>query len=368
MRDMKVNIIFICGSAEPGKDGVGDYTRRLCGELIRTGHRAQILSLCDKQATGFISQTQVVEEIPVLVRRIPISSSYKQRLAWTLEILKEESPDWISLQYVPYSFHPKGLPFWLPIFSKKLEGNHKWHVMFHELWLGIKHNASFKDKFYGFFQKNIIYKLSNNITFNSIHTSTDVYQNNLSKINVNSLILELFGNIPIVNNHKKIEVKNLIKFIHFGSLHPEANEVVFLNRLSIFFKSKSIAFQINFVGNTGSKIEDWINTANRLGIKINVLGVKSDIEISRILLESDYGVTTNPIKLITKSGSAASMIEHGLSILSARECQKPLEIKSNLSYVYYNNETDINLLLKSKRRKPVSRLSNICQEFLNSLN
>ncbi|RKS13302.1 glycosyltransferase [Flavobacterium sp. 120] len=360
--------IFLCGSAEPGKDGVGDYTRRLAGELIRQGHQAQILSLCDKQSTSFVEEIQVVEETPVLVRRIPIMSTYKQRLVWTLGILKEESPDWISLQYVPYSFHSKGLPLWLPRFLKKLEGNHNWHVMFHELWLGIKHNASYKEKVYGFFQKNIIYRLCNTITFKSVHTSTDVYQNNLSKINVDSLLLELFGNIPIVNNYKKIEVKKFIKFIHFGSLHPEANEVVFLNKLSIFFKSKSISFQINFVGNTGSKIENWINTANSLGIITNVLGMKSDVEISKILLESDYGVTTNPIEFITKSGSAASMVEHGLSILSAREDQKPLGIKSDLSYVYYSNETDMGLLIKSKKQKPVSRLSKICQEFLKSLN
>ena len=42
-----MNILFICGSAEQSKDGVGDYTRRLCGALIRLGHNAQILSICD---------------------------------------------------------------------------------------------------------------------------------------------------------------------------------------------------------------------------------------------------------------------------------------------------------------------------------
>ena len=46
-----MNILFICGSAEPGKDGVGDYTRRLCGELLRTGHRTRILALCDNHAS-----------------------------------------------------------------------------------------------------------------------------------------------------------------------------------------------------------------------------------------------------------------------------------------------------------------------------
>jgi hypothetical protein len=110
---MQIKILFLCGSAEPGKDGVGDYTRCLCGELNRTGHEAQILSLCDKQATGFVTQTQVSEKTAVTVRRIPIATSNKQRLVWTQEILKNETSDWISLQFVTFSYDPKGLPFWL---------------------------------------------------------------------------------------------------------------------------------------------------------------------------------------------------------------------------------------------------------------
>ena len=30
-----MNLLFICGSLEPGKDGVGDYIRRLSSELLQ---------------------------------------------------------------------------------------------------------------------------------------------------------------------------------------------------------------------------------------------------------------------------------------------------------------------------------------------
>lgn len=116
-----MEILFICGSAEIGNDGVGDYTRRLCGKLIRSGHQAQILSLCDHQAVSFTSEIQVVEDIAVTVHRIPIAAPNKERLIWLQHILREFEPDWISLQYVPYSFNPKGLPFWLPSYLKKSE-------------------------------------------------------------------------------------------------------------------------------------------------------------------------------------------------------------------------------------------------------
>lgn len=43
-----MKFLFICGSLEPGKNGVGDYTRRLAGECIRMGHDAMILALDER--------------------------------------------------------------------------------------------------------------------------------------------------------------------------------------------------------------------------------------------------------------------------------------------------------------------------------
>jgi hypothetical protein len=42
-----MKVLFICGSAQPQRCGVGDYSRRLAGELIRQGHKASIVSLMD---------------------------------------------------------------------------------------------------------------------------------------------------------------------------------------------------------------------------------------------------------------------------------------------------------------------------------
>jgi hypothetical protein len=67
-----MKILFICGSLEPGRDGVGDYCRRLAGEFLRTGIDTQILSLCDQHATSFTNENQTVEETEVVVHRIPM--------------------------------------------------------------------------------------------------------------------------------------------------------------------------------------------------------------------------------------------------------------------------------------------------------
>ena len=43
-----MKIMFICGSLEPGKDGVGDYTRRLCAHLKKHHIEVGILAYNDK--------------------------------------------------------------------------------------------------------------------------------------------------------------------------------------------------------------------------------------------------------------------------------------------------------------------------------
>jgi hypothetical protein len=147
-----MKILFICGSAEPGKDGVGDYTRRLCGEIIRLNHDVQILSLCDNQVTSFKSENQLIEEFKILVHRIPAGFN-NSRFAMSQEIINKFKPDWISLQYVPYSFNPKGLPLWLPSFLNAFTGKHQLHIMFHELWIGMDSRSSLKSKIIGFLLK-----------------------------------------------------------------------------------------------------------------------------------------------------------------------------------------------------------------------
>jgi hypothetical protein len=86
---------------------VGDYTRCFWGKQIRKGHEVQILALCDYQVIFFTADHQVVENTTVFVNQIPISAPNNQRCIWLQDILNELQPDWISLQFVPYSFNQK---------------------------------------------------------------------------------------------------------------------------------------------------------------------------------------------------------------------------------------------------------------------
>lgn len=359
-----MNILFICGSVEPGKDGVGDYIRRLCGELSRMGHKGQILSLCDKHADRFFTETHFVEGSRVNVSRIPMGSSYDQQLAWSLEILNALPVDWISLQFVPYSFDAKGLPFWLPGFLNKFKGKHQWHFMFHELWIGIERESSFKKKCIGFLQKIIIQRLKHNIAPKVVHTQSQIYQYYLSTIGITSHYLPLFGNISVTAT--KSEDLESVKIVVFATIHDKApfedfiidlkKELVHLNKESKFI----------FVGRHGALLITWINILELYAIKYELLGVSSAEQISEVLTNSDYGISSTPYKISDKSGVLAAMREHQLTIISVA---KPWVDQKNIlvsfdDIIQYQKE---NLSLIKPSITSTNSLRTICDIFLQSI-
>lgn len=349
-----MKILFLCGSAEPGKDGVGDYTRRLCGELSRKGHKVQILSLCDYQATCFTLEFQEVDQVKVQVNRLPILTLNKQRFIWSQEILNNFQPDWISLQFVPYSFNPKGLPFWLPSFLKKLKGNHKWHIMFHELWIGMDLNATFKSKFIGLLQKGLVSKMLKGNEKIILNTQTDLYQSKLASIGYNAQILPLFSNIVKnkVSNIKATTEELELKFCIFGSIHYGAPIEKFIydliQALSVSKEKKSLKFIL--IGSCGVAIEEWKKVLLANKINFEITGFVTDEEISVLLSGCHYGISTTPFILSQKSGSLAAMFDHRLPVLCvARNWEvKRFEQPLLLNLINYENSETINNFLDRK--------------------
>lgn len=312
-----MKILFICGSLESGKDGVGDYSRRLAGELIRNGHEVQILALNDRsiELVEDTIQEDCGYSIPVL--RIPEKLSWSDKLSLSHEYIQSYNPVWISLQFVPYSFHKKGLPLVLASKLHLAVKGYKIHIMFHELWLGIplNDNLSWKDKIVAVLQKSIIHQLIRKLRPDLITTSIKVYQQALFGQAVS--ILPLFGNIPL----KKVlaeRVKEKIIVVHFGTFTSNEadfkNQVNSLNQISKKFQKTLIFKIIGRGGNAKDKMLDIIRAIVNDVTIIN-LGELSLEEISSCLQSADIGISRANAVLAGKSGSTIAMLEHGLPVL-----------------------------------------------------
>jgi hypothetical protein len=110
------------------------------GPWFARSTRLKLFPLCDKQAAGFLNQTQMIEWTLVTVRRIPVvATSNKQRLAWTQGVSKGSSTYWLSHTTCSYSFHPKGLPLFGCLILKRFQRSAS--IAYHVSW-GLGWNFS----------------------------------------------------------------------------------------------------------------------------------------------------------------------------------------------------------------------------------
>lgn len=361
-----MNLVFLCGSLEKGKNGVGDYTR-IMGKLVHEmGHAVSLIALND----NYLDQDYQEEKISssLYIYRIADHLKDKDRYSKVKEIIITKKPDWVSLQYVPFSFHKKGIPLNLGANLKSLENNFKWHIMFHELWIGMEKGANTKNSIIGNIQKTLIKKLIIKLNPKIINTQLPLYKEHLKKIGCTADILPLYSNIERVENKRDPITKKdrHIQIALFGGMQFGAKFKEFIIWLTQF-TTYSIEFQ--FIGKTTQEKESWYKLLKAQHIKYTDHGFSQDEKVSNILNQCDWGLTGTPFILLAKSGSVAAMIDHDLKVICIARDWIPknlMEVQTNDSFIDWNKQICIDDILRHKNpSKTTPKI--IADQFLKSL-
>ena len=135
-----MNLVFLTSCLEPGRDGVGDYTRLLAEASAQRGHRAGLVALNDRYVSW--------QRGPATLRFGP-GLSWEERIEQARQFLVEFETDWVSVQFVAYGFHPKGLAWGLGERLAGLARGRLVHLMLHELWIGAEKGARLKPRLIG---------------------------------------------------------------------------------------------------------------------------------------------------------------------------------------------------------------------------
>lgn len=361
-----MKIVFLCGSVEAGRDGVGDYVRRLSSVLSEDVEAIGVVSLNES------SISEVHEEGgPVWKLRLPDILSWEERYKLLKRKIEEFNPDWISLQFVPFSFDKKGLPYRLAEQLGTIDTKAKWHLMFHELWVGMEKDASFKFRLWGWVQKMIIKTLLRKLAPVVVHTQTELYREQLSLLGINAKKLPLFGNIPLRSSKRRGTAERELVFVLFGNIHFGAPVQDFINDVVKLQQLTGKQATLKAVGRSGSEVETWRALWEQAGLKFLEYGETAETEISEILSGSDIGLTTTPAVLVEKSGTVAAMREHKLPVLCvsrrwevAREfrCKTPDGVFIYESGMFVQKFEDI-LAAKFKAEDPAS----VSHQFIQDL-
>lgn len=423
-----MRITFLCSSLEPGRDGVGDYTRLLAEECVRQGHECSLIALHDRHVSEPIEEAVPVSPSPSHVSvsasqdvsvsasppisafqdvsvsafqnvspplpllRLPSTMPWPERVQRATSFLKQFEPDWISLQFVPYGFNDKGLIWTLSRHLHQIIGNCRQHIMFHELWIGEAKQSPLRHRIIGVVQRWFILNMISKLKPALIHTHTPLYAAMLQEQGFPASILPLFGNIPVIMSDAEntkwlwdelaaagcpVTHENRSRFWligFFGTLHPEWEPEPFFSILSAAAKAAGKCVCLLAIGRLGCGEEHWSAYAQRYAREFSFisLGEQAAERISELLHAVDFGVATSPWQLISKSGTAAAMLDHGLSVIVNRDnfhSRHELSEPPSRNSAYYRCDAALKSLLAVglPKHRSKQRLQDIAVQFLNQL-
>lgn len=370
-----MRIAFICGSLEPGRDGVGDYTRRMAGELVRQGHQAFILALRDFDLSDAFIGNQKDESIDIPVLRIPAGLGTEECVEQASLWIEHFKPDCISLQFVPFAYHAKGLPYRLSHQLNSIRKARQLHIMFHELWVGMNEGAPVKYKVWGWLQRLIIQFLIFDLKPEIIQTQTEAYQLLLAKLGYDVKLLPLFSNIPLLNSSKERTAVSYrgtseLSFILFGAIHPNAPVKDFANEVQEYAKVNRMQVRVLMVGKCGHEQRNWEEVFRSIGADVQVLGQQDPEIISAMLSKASVGISTTPLALADKSGSVMAMKEHGLPVICVSVPWKPAgvnNLKPPLGVTEYRKGNLAKCLSADTYNSGTDSLKMVAQQFISAM-
>jgi hypothetical protein len=370
-----LKILFFCASLEAGRDGVGDYTTRLAEELRSQGHESWIIAINDRHLQLYSG----LESNSGNLDRLSSSTGWLQRIRTIQKAVVEYQPDWVSLQYVPYGFHRKGLPFLLPKRLASLGGEFRWHVMFHELWYGDAPGSRWKHGILYRLQRHIARRLLLKLHPLQVHTHIGLFEDRLQKLGACPALLPLFGNIPVVESpaepwgelgfSPEDEIRGFLKCGVFGSVHPGSLSSNMLSEVSEAAKQqgKLIIF-MHFGGISGADgMGEWNSAMSHLpvGARSVVLGPQSPEKISAILQHIDVGLATTPLSIAGKSGTVAAMRDHGVPVFFG--APDPFDAKKYPPGCFPATCEALGRALAMERPVPRESVPDVCRQFLADL-
>lgn len=320
-----MRILFIVAAFPPQKNAVGEYMQCLGSKLLQHNHEIFIL-------TSEFTSIQNDANIEV-IKDINLKSLYLKKKIYIIPVIKNWSkelktsinklasfylPDVISLQYEPYSFHRKGLPWFLTSAFVNLK-NIPFSVTFHET---FSRNYLWEKRFYYLYsivQKNIITDLHKKsiLSFTSIEFYKSQFRDRIEILNIGSNILN--------NNYFETSTYDLPKNTVFNLLGFGVRDYkIILEALHLLKKKNKLNFIFHIVGDLSEKmINELKYYIQQFDIDTNVIiyGFLNDESFANLLskmhlyIDAHYSDTRNRGGTTLKSGSLSAIYKAGIPIL-----------------------------------------------------
>jgi len=312
-----MRIACLTGSLEPGRDGVGDYTRTLATECTRLGHAVCLLSVGENHSPP--------DEDPsgLPTRRLAGGKWSADGGRPAREYLEAFTPDWTSLQFVPYSFNPRGFfGAKIPALNAAMQTAPRRHIFFHETWIGMEQGARLKARLSGWWQRQAVKRMLREMAPACVHTSVDYYRAALASVGQPAEVLSMFGSVPRPPRPCVPEAlpgvpRDALVGGMFGTLHPDWQPDAFLRDFVALAAAAGRPPALVAAGSMGPGTPRFekIKETWRGKLTAVALGRCTEERLAAVFARFDFAVTSVPWNILGKSSSAAALREHGIRVV-----------------------------------------------------
>lgn len=351
------SIVFICNKFPPEVDGVGDYTYFFSKIL---GDKKIKVSIITKRSPNLVDTFENIQIYPC------IKSWNTRGFRKVNFLLKKIKPQYLFLQYVPYSFQKYGMPIFLPLALQWWKKKLYIITMFHEVrirWVWSQPKTWIVSTLQSIIATIIHYQSDLNFTsieFYEKYLPTPTYLlpigSNIPQIEIDKQFLEKLRKIILPSESKPIiisfGVRDLKLLSHaFAKLKQEFSNAILL----VFGKGTELPIQDGII----------------------CLGYQPSFEIYHyfqlgdVFIVLDYSSAKGQGGSSNKSGTLASAMASGLAVLGIKgDMNNPiLKHGENIWLSEYNIQKlseDLLLLAKNEelRQKLVANAKKTFEENL----
>jgi hypothetical protein len=292
------------------------------------------------------------------------------------QFVQQQSPDWISFQYVPHAYDDKGLPFHLAKGLIQLSGGLPLrHIFCHELW--VEGKSSLKRTILSHLQRSCLRRIFRQWKPILIATSNPRYVVRLNKLGETAACVPVFSNIPVVEAKREREafdIRQPFRCVHFGKLlnnFPLDQLIQFFTHLSL--ELNAVDFRI--LGSTRGGEDLIAEMRRRLPSKISLscLGWLDEAHVSQEFSEAGLAVVSSPASLLGKSGAVAAIRAHRLPfvILDNDLSDDPVALRKALGSEGHILDESMDEIFEWRKRIPLREpgedLRFVAAKFLGAL-
>jgi len=324
-----MRLVFLCSGIEPGRDGVGDFTRTLAAHCAAQGHEVALASVRDSLCEIVINTTEELRAPDIFSQ----PSQARELAAW----LHEFSPDWASVQFTPFGFHPRGLGGKRASFLREMMPlTTRRHIMLHEIWLQPGRDGTLRHRALGWAQRRSVDAWTGpGWRPEVVHTQARLHQARLRARGAAVELLPLCTTFTRANISKTdarlivaawLQAKeqstdpNAYWLGHFGAFHQSGEEFMkfareVVNQLKL--RGQRAAFLA--LGRAASVASIFVEAAHLIPeADFRVIGELSAEKVSLAMQACDAAFTSTPWDITEKSSAVAAWRALDIPVLVTR--------------------------------------------------